>query len=70
MYEGSQTWPFDQVTNVRSRDLLKNLYICFFKTFLANKYGRLLTLERIFSKQTLKFLQTSCDILNWGEIFL
>ena len=55
----SQTWPFDQVTKVRSRDLWK-IYISTFVRFIANKLGRLLTLGRIFSTQTLKSSPTSC----------
>ena len=30
---GSQTWPFDQVTDLRSRDHLQNLYLHFPKVF-------------------------------------
>ena len=29
----SQTWPFDQVTNVRSRNCLKDLYLHFHKVY-------------------------------------
>ena len=52
---------FDQVNNEMSLNVLKNLYL-YFTRFIANKIGRLLTLERIFSTQTLKSSPTSCMI--------
>ena len=43
---GSQIQPFRQVTNIGSRDCLKNLS---FARFTGNEPGGLLVLERIFS---------------------
>ena len=60
--QDSQTWHFDQVTNVRLRDRLKKLYIHFYKVFLANKLDRLLALGKIFSTEMLKLPPTSCYI--------
>ena len=65
----SQTWPFDQLINIRSRDCLKNLYISILMRFIGNKLGRLLTIGRIFSTQTLKSSPTSCWFLVRNKIF-
>ena len=56
----------DQVTNEMSLNVLKNLYL-YFKRFIANKIGRLLTLGRIFSTQTLKSSPASC-MINFEEV--
>ena len=39
------------------------IYICIFMRFIANKHGRLLTLGRKFSTQTLKSSSTSCSYM-------
>ena len=44
-FRRSQASPFDHVTNIRSRDSLKNLYIHLYKVLLANKLDRLLALR-------------------------
>ena len=55
------TWPFDHVTNVRSRDNLKNLCLHFYKSY-GLKLGRLLFSGRMFSMQIFKSSPTSCII--------
>ena len=48
------------IINIRSSDCLKNLYISILMRFIGNKLGRLLTIGRIFSTQTLKSSPISC----------
>ena len=57
---GSKTWPFE-VTWLFEKS------VSTFTRFIANKLGRLLTLGRIFSKQTLKSSATSCWIWSRGN---
>ena len=57
------------IINIRSSDCLKNLYISILMRFIGNKLGRLLTIGRIFSTQTLKSSPISCWFLVRNKIF-